>query len=76
MIRHLLLAAAVVGFVLGGAGTAAAAPTAYGTGGATFDAGAVSPLLEFLPTDELDSGGGGGGDDDGGGGGGGGHLDS
>lgn len=73
MLRHLLMAALVAGFLLGGAGTAAAAPTAPGAGGAIFDAGPLSPLIEFLPTDELDSGGGGGGDD---GGGGGGHLES
>lgn len=75
MLRHLLMAALVAGFLLGGAGTAAAAPTAPAAGGTTFDVGVVSPLIDFLPTDELDSGGGGGDDDDGGGGSGG-ELES
>lgn len=74
MLRQLLLAAAVAGFVLGGAGTAAATPTAPGIGTTTSDAGTVSPLVEFLPSGEFTCCSGGGGDDDDGGGGGGGEF--
>lgn len=49
------MAAVVVGFPLGGAGTAAATPMATSTATTTLDVGTVPLLVEFLPTADLDS---------------------